>query len=77
MDEYEWVNHYILFQEVHWIIDWPVLYFGVISFENIALQFIEIIIHEKLPYGIHKVCFQNITHDDEHQNKYATGESNV
>ena len=26
MDEYEWVNHYILFQEVYWITDWPVLY---------------------------------------------------
>ena len=56
MDEYEWINHYILFQEVQWIIDWPVLYFGVISFENIPFQFIEIIIHEKLPYEIHKVC---------------------
>ena len=41
-DEYEWVNHYILFQEVHWIIDWPVLYFDVIYFENIPFQFIEI-----------------------------------
>ena len=64
MDEYEWVNHYILFQEVYWIIDWPVLYFGVISSENIAFQFIEIIIHEKLPCEIHKVYFQNIIHAD-------------
>ena len=64
MDEYEWVNHYILFQEVYWITDWPVLYLVWFLLKIVHSNLLKNISHEKLPYEIHMVYFQNMIYAD-------------